>query len=1389
MRRRLNLSFLATLLIAAVLAGTGLYFLYRSQSQQHSAFVLAAADTAEQQGELDKAALYLDRYLVLVPGDNSVLGRYALLLTRAARSSAARLRAVAALGRALARLPRDATLRRQRARLSISLHQLDNASADLHYLLDSAPDDGEAEGLLGQCELALGDSAHAVTLFSSGIQHTPNCTDNYVRLAQLLRGAVHKPQQADTVMSDLVAANPDSAEARLARARYLFEFHSAAEARKELERARSLSPDDPEVLCLAGQMAAAAGEFDKARSELQRALQLAPTHATLYAALAMAEHQAQRHADAIACLRQGLAAVPDAERDTLRLTLLDLLIQGHEALAARELLADIRKVWLSPVLDFHEARLLVQQGDWLQASNLLQRVRPQLQQPPQMAMSVHLLLAECCGNLGDMQQQLRELRLATAVRPQSPEPRLALAAALLPRGQIAEAVNEARQAMASPGAPPSGWMTLARALLLHAARSPARERNWTEVSEALDRAARAAPADPEVAILRAEALAAQGEHDRAQKTLLEARDRQPDQVALWVALSEAAQRRQAPEKADSLLEEAERKLGPRLELTLARLRLAVARGPAAARPILAREEARLSTHPPAEQQRLLAELAGAYLQLGETAAAERLWTRLAEQQPSNLGLRLVLFDLALQASKDDVVQHLLEEMRRLEGPDGAWWRLGEAARLVTLAFKGDRTGLDQATRWIAEVAERRPGWPRALVVAAQIDDLRGRPEQALQKYQEAFTLGERQAEVVQRVVQLLYDLQRYQDADAVLRQVEQQSQPAEPLRQLAPLLALHTQDNARALRLARQAAVAQPTDYHAHLWLGLSLWGAGNRSEAEVALRRAVQLAGDVPETRVALLDFLVATDQQSAAETAFQEARAQLTAAKRPLGVAQCCEVIGRLDEAEAGYQAALEAQADSTNVLRLVAAFYLRRGQGPKAEPLLRKLVALERRLPAAEAAWARRNLAVALAGHGDYRDFREALAILDRNRTSDEESHEDLHTRITILALRPCQHRAAIVLLDRLGKRHALTEEEQFLLAQLYEAQQEWTNLDECLESLLARRGTHRVYLAYQARSHLRRKETAAAGPLLARLEEFHPGSWEAVEIKARLLQAQGNGVLAARVLQKFLRSQSGRAEEEGRAWLVASLLEELGQPAAEQVWRDYVAASRRPESVLTLAGYLGRQKRLPEALDICDEAWARCPPETVAATSVALLRDAAPSPALGERVERRLTAALEKAPTSSGLLLALGDFRDWQGRYPESQACYRRILERDPDNVRALNNLAWLLALQQNAAAEALDLMNHAIDVLGPEAQLLDTRGVVYLALGQSGPALADLRAAIALAPTAGAFLHRARAYLLEKDLPAARKALQMARSAGLAPEALHPLERPAYQQLCAELSAK
>src|SRR5205085_6880489 len=150
---------------------------------------------------------------------------------------------------------------------------------------------------------------------------------------------------------------------------------------------------------------------------------------------------------------------------------------------------------------------------------------------------------------------------------------------------------------------------------------------------------------------------------------------------------------------------------------------------------------------------------------------------------------------------------------------------------------------------------------------------------------------------------------------------------------------------------------------------------------------------------------------------------------------------------------------------------------------------------------------------------------------------------------------------------------------------------------------------------------------------------------------------------------------------------------------------------------------------------------------------LLRACKPAPAQAAKLQRwqQQTVRTEEAVRQSVQLddknlvlqLLLADLMDLQGRTEQAESLCRGILKAEPNNLVALNNLAWLLAGKQGKDAEGLELVQRAIEQHGPRPELLDTRAVVYLNLGMNKEAVRDLEKVVRDAPTPSRYFHLTR----------------------------------------------
>jgi tetratricopeptide (TPR) repeat protein len=1412
--------------------------LHGYQVRRNAGVLLVQADRAERDGELRKAAEYLRRYLGVRPGETDTLARYGLLLAdeQLATTPRNRVNALMVLQQVLGRDGERQAVRRRVVDLAMGLKRFTDAREHLEHLLAANPGDGELEVLLGQCHEEVGTSDHykeAREKYESAIQHAPTQIAGSTRLASLLRlhavevlrakeNQAKLFQRADEAIDEMVKVNSADFRAYLARVAYRRQFPPSPDAeatRKlledDLERAQQLAGDNLEVLLALAGLAQDQHAPEKARNWLRQAGALYPKNPIVYQALARLEVQEGNMKTALTCLRNGLEKVPG--QIDLLWDLADLLVDRNQQGEATETIERLQKLSFPQAeLDYLKARLKVHDRNWLEAARLLEECSPRLFGRTErgketlfgaLAQRSDLLLAGCYERLGNPDRAYATYSRVAAQNSRSVAARQGMAALRAGMGRFEEALAEYRLLTGLPNAPASCWVAIARLELL---RNLDSERpDWEAVDRALTKAERLQPLPVEVVLLRVDALAQQKMYDKAREhlvaTLLRPRPMvfgvlRPEVIAsalleqarpnveFWIGWSSLEEKQGKSAEALNLLEQAQRWSGDSVELRIARARYWGRQKGTEGLSGLAKAAEGIDRFDEEGQARLLRTLADASTGLGDLAQARKWLERLADVRKDDLGCRMVLFDLALRANDDATMGRMVDEIRQVEGEEGAWWHYGQVCRLLQRAKQAGSdkaAALSEARRHLDTVAVRRSNWSHVPFCEAQIADLEGKEDVALAKYLEAIQRGERDSLALFRAVGLLDARGRPQEAYQILRKLPRDAALASDLRRVAAEVSLRANSVAHALRLAEGAIQSDSRDYRDYLLLGRVYAAAKEVEKARPMLYKACELDEKVPEVWLALVLFLNEIGQKQQAEKEIACAERALSGEKAPLALAICYETVGQRDKADPLYLAAKAARPNDPATLRALAGYYLRTGRLKEARP---HLVSLSR-TKSADEAWAKRTLAVLTALEGNHREMRDAMAALgvepDKvGKGADESSALDQRARARVLAIQQVRRdrSEAIRILENLIERKVATTEDHFLLARLYEQNGDWPRArNQLLILSTLSGGENATYLAHQARSMLRHGQPEAAAEALARLEKTAPDGVETQEINARVLHSQGKREEAVKILQGL--ASDKRANLAG----VAGVLEELNEPeAAESMYRKLVDRSERPTDVLLLIGYLGRRKRIREALDLGERTWGKCPPEAVAEACLLVLEEAPEDRASQDRVARQFEAILAKVPKSPALLAALGHLRALQGRYDDAEAIYRQALASNDRDALAMNNLAWLLALQKRDTGEALTLVEKALDIVGANAALLDTQALVHLSRGQSEQAITILQEVTAERRTGVSYFHLAQAYQLSGNRTAATQTMRLAETAGLTRAKLHPLERPAYESLIGEL---
>jgi tetratricopeptide (TPR) repeat protein len=198
---------------------------------------------------------------------------------------------------------------------------------------------------------------------------------------------------------------------------------------------------------------------------------------------------------------------------------------------------------------------------------------------------------------------------------------------------------------------------------------------------------------------------------------------------------------------------------------------------------------------------------------------------------------------------------------------------------------------------------------------------------------------------------------------------------------------------------------------------------------------------------------------------------------------------------------------------------------------------------------------------------------------------------------------------------------------------------------------------------------------------------------------------------------------------------------------------------------LLGLRDQFDQIPSLVDAIDPATDGY---TTLLREAALVLTASENPAHWAQARQMLDRMVSIEPDSidGHLSIAMVEYR--RKNRDECVQAYRRVLELDPNQHQALNDLAWVLAEggDPEEMAEAEILANRAVERYPGYANILDTRGYVFYKLGRYEDAREDLEKCLAVVATqtptyAKALLHLGQVLVKLDRLQEARDRLEEA----------------------------
>jgi len=1328
-KTRFNWRLLIVFLLALAFIGGGLVgFRYWNRRTNADEF-LQRGQKAFEEKDWKTAAEQLGQYIKIHKDDIPRLIMYgeAQLNIRPVRRG--NITHALAAFRTVLRLDRThqrASLRAAQIYLDYYTDMAGEAENILERRLKVADDDLEARELLAQALVRQRKFAEAAEELKKNIAKDPTRISSYQNLSRLMLNRPNEvPGDPAAPLKQALRKNPGSVVAHVALSSYYWTTGDKQQAQRLLDEALKCDLSDASDRVRLATQFIVCGRIKEAREQLLAAKKINPKLLKLWVAWSLLARQNRDVGEIKTVVNDALEALGDEAFEFLP-NAVEMLLLAGEIEQAKKILEKIRSIDRDiPVIPFLEGQIALASGKPREAVKHFLRMSPTDGPYPRALFA----LAQAYQSAGDPAMAIRTLEKLIMHYPDDSLAHLSLAKLQLRYGVWERALKHARRALQTAPESRDAQLTFlsaqARVLAERGDKSPA---HWKSVNKNINALLEKFPDNSRVLLIAGQIARLQGDFERAG------------------VLARKLQSKEATKLIGGLLEAEVSWSGGAREKAIATLRNLTKAFPEDARPFLKLAEYLEATRRLDECIRCLQEglkspnaavrqstgarLGQLYIDNDRKDEAYKLLKRLAKEYPRNLRVRqylLAVMDLSGSAE----AQKIIDEIKQIEGEDGFRWRYHQAR--FWLSQPDWKFHQEKTVRFLKKNLFDNPGDLRSLLLLGQAYTKAGQFNSALQEYRAAYSLAPDNPLVIRLLVAALQEANNFQEAAQVLDDVAERGLTTPKLAGIHLEQMMKRGRIDEALVAARRLLEADPKNPDLKILFARLLARKNKFAEAHKALEGL-----DPFDLRVtaANVDLLLREGKSDEALAMCNRAVAKLKNTSAYLFRARTLLALGKPEEARADYEAVCTLDPKNPTCWMFLSDFYSAQGKTAEAIKAIEKALGVAKNDSRIVArAWRLYSIS------GDPKNAQKAEALLDQalKDNPDDVGLKLLHARRLYLRGTTESLRRAHEILDHITMHNRRNVDAWILLAQTALKEDLFETVRQAVDGGLACNppsSKKTTLMLLRARAE---KEPSYAIMHIEDVWKEKPNDATVAQSLALAYLAAGRPAEGVKVLQKT----AAKAKGDARLRLLQTQAEVLSasrqvQKALELMKAIAAEFPKEPNVLLQYTAILLRDNRPDEAAELVKK-WCKTHPEdvnTALRASGGFIKMAgylATNPDTSEQAEKVYNVAIrlledicrqhaDSVPAK--IQLAYGYFE--AGRTKKSEELYRSILSRDPNNLHAINNLAWLFAKAGNTKQlkEGLELANRGLALKNDFYDLHDTRGVILFRLRQYMKAKAD-----------------------------------------------------------------
>ncbi|UCC98565.1 MAG: tetratricopeptide repeat protein [Phycisphaerales bacterium] len=1327
--RYFNWKLAAVLVISLVVLGVGAFGLRQWHKSNRTEQGSALGNEAYDAGKWQEAVEHLGQYLSVQRDDVVALLKYADAHLNIRPAKGNNIRQAIGAYRAILRVDKNNSEAAVKlAEIYLGVGSPGEAELIARRQLETNPTP-ELRRMLALALAGQRKFAEAATELKAILQGHPDHILAYETLGQLIEQRPEDfPDGPLQWFDDAVRNNPSSALAYIVRAGFRRRSENLSSALADLEKAEEKDLSDPPVRLRLAREFVDCGTLDRAEEHLAALQETVPTDQGLWQVWAQLVLKSRSPEKMLTVAQEGLRELSSQPWDFMPLAA-ELFIRSGNLEDANDCISQMAQKDVFPsAVAFLRGLIAAERGDLTEA---VRRWR-QSMESGNKSVQVRLLLASAQSRLGDTQSAMRQLRTLLSERPNSSEGHLALARLLLQSGKWAEAAEHAAQASAlSPQDIKAALVQVQAEMQLLPTDSVDRRQmpdQWGGIQKRLSALNKTRQPPPDVTFWQFQFALRRGDFEEARILLARLKETSFARVRIVTAEAEWLAAQDKINEAIAKLTEATEEFPQAAELVRYLAILLDQQGlrdecEEAIKRALTRIE-----DPVAQREQALL-LALFYTRWDRQDSIYTMLKTVVGRLPNDIPLKRRLL-LCEQVIKDSgQAQTLVNQIKLLEGDTGWQWRYEQAR--VWFVSDNFKSRYPQITSLLQENMLANPSDQASRLLLARSYERGGDTQLAMSRYREALRMSPDDLRVIIPAVAALYGAREYEEAEQVLKRASTRDMYHPELQKLRLQSHLRRGELDSASGVLQDLLSNDPNNQAACLSLAFLEMQQSKFDEASNLLAKLKSHDPNSLPVTAAQIQLNIRRDDPAEALRLCDEIVDRLGNASAYVLRARTYATLGKMDRAakDINYAVSIEPNDASAWVAR--SDFHRSVGQLETATADIQEALSVA----ADDVGIQKRGISLLLASR--YPDkVREGKALLQKALESNpDDIGLQLFNARSLVAegTAPAIDKAEQILLAATRERPEISEAWALMGEIAIKRGQPEKALDAALRGLV-HGPDDRVLLLLKANAEAVRSPVLAI-PTLRVLHEANPGDVEVAILLANTYVKAGEPKKATDLLKKALAACDERSGRRCRIALAVAQYKN-GQKGRAQRQFDALLMSEPndPAPLLAQAEVL-RDDQLWDALSQRVMDWYREHPED-SRTVVSVARDliANADGRAKEVAEDLLRIVLRDSPDSCEAISVLAILLlETPGRSAESAELYQRLLELEPGNVIAMNNLAWTMSAQQGKHAEALELAKKGLKIAPNYIDLIDTRGVVYYRLGEYEKAIQDFTNCMDLHP--------------------------------------------------------